>query len=254
MAIRRVNFTGRKRIGHDRISLHLAEAGGGIPAVEFQVEFDSEGLPNDALVFLEAYRQTTFMRFDAGLVSEQRQKKAFLLTEFQSADAVLFRLKVTSPENGVLLAEADTLRPAALDEKGIKRSGLLPVRSAKDLGSELFRLDFEDRPTLLINDSLGDWRALATSPLFASLTLPLLLREILNRVLHVEKHFDADPSDSDWKSRWLWFGVLTSSAPPPEQEADSTEIDDWVDDVVAAFSANKSIVNRFKKHWQGGLE
>jgi hypothetical protein len=69
MAIRRLNYTKRKRIAqaHARVALIQRKN----PPSEFEVNLalESYSLPAEARVFVEAYRQTTWMRFDYGTVA-----------------------------------------------------------------------------------------------------------------------------------------------------------------------------------------
>lgn len=45
--------------------------------------------------------------------------------------------------------------------------------------------------------------------------------------------------DAGWEGRWLRFGMLQTSAPPPDPSADGNNDDDignWISSVVAAFA------------------
>ncbi|WP_234800695.1 hypothetical protein [Luteitalea pratensis] len=178
-----------------------------------------------------------------------------LLTEFDAREGILFRVRVTatSDPEGRLLAEADQISPIHRKANGeVTREPLLPIKPA-DLGEEVFRVDFSNRPLLLINNQFGDWRALAHSPFFVCMALPQALREILTRVLWVEKYFDTDDPD-DWQARWLRFAAALpgSSEVPAEEEKDSFE--DWINASVAAFARMHGMKARFGAHWSGGSE
>lgn len=213
------------------------------------------GLPTDAKVFVEAYRQTNWMRFDFGTIGTVQPPGNLELPDFDTREGVLFRVRVTATANpeGRLLAEADQISPVLGKDTGEEaREPLLPIKP-EDLGEEVFRVDFGDRPILLINNQFGDWRALAKSPAFVCMALPQALREILTRVLYIEGYYETEDT-ADWKARWLKFASLLpgSSAPPEEEEKDRFE--DWINEAVAAFARMHGMKSRFNVFWSGGTE
>src|SRR5690606_20352904 len=127
------------------------------------------GLPADAPVWLEAYRNASWMQFSWGRVSEPVLPEERWLDEFDGGDGMRFRVRVTSPkESHRILAEADRIRCATPDEKRHIES-LLPIRVG-DLGNEIWRLELDgEEPTLVVNRSVGDGKALARTPDFAAL-------------------------------------------------------------------------------------
>lgn len=250
--IRRYNYTGRKAIDRSDTNVRIEEHPLRFHAA---LALGDYGLPADAKVFVEAYRQTNWMRFDFGTVGTVQPPGDLRLSEFDTREGLLFRVRVTATANpeGRLVAEADQISPVHIQETGDEtREPLLPIKPA-DLGDEVFRVDFTDRPILLINSQFGDWRALARSPFFVSMALPQALREILTRVLHVEEYFETD-DPSNWRARWLKFATTlpASSEPPAEEEED--RFDDWINDAVAAFARMHGIKNRFNIFWSGGTE
>ena len=127
MPVARINFTGRKRLAASDIGIKLFDA---LPRPWFEVtnlSLDRHSLPEDSLLSVEAYRQSSWMRFDLGTIAEPVIPKRLTLNEFLSPDGILFRLKVTSSTNpeGRLLAAGDRIRPE-FDAPG--QISLLPVR------------------------------------------------------------------------------------------------------------------------------
>lgn len=174
--IRRYNYTGRKRINRSDVQVFVEDSPLRFEIAAFLSEYK---LPSEAKVFVEAYRQTNWMRFDCGKVGEFHSGLTWPLTEFDTREGILFRLRVSESESlqGRLLAEADQIFPnvrGGHDEE--KRSPLLPVKP-EDLGDEVYRIDYGDsEPILKINNRFGDWRVLALHDAFLSLVLPQLLR------------------------------------------------------------------------------
>jgi len=195
------------------------------------------------------------MRFDFGTVAAILPPEDLRLDEFETLEGILFRVRVTATEDpsGRLLAEGDQISPTRPPKAGDEgREPLLPIKP-QNLGQEVFRVDFEERPMLLVNNQFGDWQALARSPAFVCLALPQALREILARIVYVEKYYETE-DPADWKARWLLFAtrIPGSTAPPGAGEED--RFDDWVNDAVAGFARMQDMKERFNAFWAGGTE
>src|SRR5437763_5250123 len=190
MAIRRLNYTGRKKIRREDVNIALHEKRNAPATFDADLTKLSEyKLPGDATVSVEARLQTRWMRFPYGTVGAITPGADRALTEFDSVDGIMFSVKVTAVTGnpGKLLAEADGIPIRFPGEAEERRNPLLPVKS-DDIGHEVYRLDFSnDPPMLLVNHAAGDKDAIVRSPLFMSIVYPAALREILNRIIHVEE-------------------------------------------------------------------
>jgi hypothetical protein len=210
-------------------------------------------LPGDATVSVEARLQTRWMRFPYGTVGAITPPADRTLTEFDSVDGILFSVKVTavSGNPGKLLAEAEGIPIRFPGEVEERRTPLLPVKS-DEIGHEVYKLDFSnDPPLLLVNRGAGDKDAIVRSPLFMSIVFPAALREILNRIIHVEDFDDPDDDGESWQARWLKFATALPcvGAIPAEDEGDRNQ---WIDDAVAAFARQQCMLDRFVAGWQKG--
>lgn len=250
--LRRFNYTGRVRLLHEdtRVKLKNDPKGWSFDATLALQEYD---LPDDALVAIEAYRQTSWMRFDFGTVAAIVPPSDRQLTEFDSPEDILFRVRVTSrgtaeEPHGLLLAEADRVRLLAPEEIEDPRIPLLPVLPA-DLGPELWRIDFTDYPRLQLNSAAGNYKQIGLDPGFVAVVYPAALREVLGRVLHRESYRDID-EPNDWQAAWLRFAaqVLEVGDPPDESEGDDAD-DNWIDAAVAAFARKHALLDKFKTFW-----
>lgn len=253
MAIRRLNYTGRKKIPREDVSITLHDN------PNAQATFDADlakleeyKLPTDATVSVEARLQTRWMRFGYGTIGAITPAADRVLTEFDSTDGIRFSVKVTAATGnpGKLLAEADgipVLFPGEVEER---REPLLPVKS-DDIGHEVYRMDFSnDPPILLVNRAAGDKDAIVRSPLFMSIVYPAALREILNRIIYVEDLGDSDDDGESWQARWLEFAeALPCVGPVPKEDG---ECEQWIDDAVAAFAKHHAMLGRFVAGWQNG--
>jgi len=250
MAIRRLNFTGRKRLDQADIRITINAGDASKCSFEAELKLADYRLPDDGIVFIEAYRQTTLMRFNFGAVGLIHAPENLALSEFNSHDAILFRVKITSgtERKGLLLAEADRIHPKQPDDREEKRAPLLQVKSDENLGEQIFKIDFSDRPILLVNRKAGDWRALAKQPIFVALVYPSVLREILTRVLKIEEYDDPDERD-DWRAQWLRFALLLDGVRDvPDVEKDSEEdVDDWIEEVTLSFCRQFHMLKYFER-------
>ena len=255
MSIRRLNYTGRKRILQTDCQINLEDGEGSGDRFRADLRLDTYDLPPRAPVFVEAYRQTSWMRFRFGTVAQIRPWDEPHLTDFGSCDGVLFRVRVTSPYDprGLLLAEADKIRPRRADRDDEERYPLLPARPDENLGAQIYRVDFDDYPILLINKDVGDWQGLTQDRTFQALTLPAVLREILTRILHIERYMELD-DEEDWRSSWLRFASHLPGVTDPPTETEEGRFDDWIEEAVASFSRKFGIMERFRHYWIGEPE
>ncbi len=244
MPIRKLNFTGRKRILRQDARIRIHEERDEI-WFEAALSLGRYGLDAQARVFVEAQRQTQYRRFDFGTVGNLQPPADCSLKPFGSPEALLFRVKVVSPDHprGLILAQADKIRPRRVVDDG-DRISLLPVVPDENLGEEIWQLEFGDDTRLKLNSAVGDWRALARDPAFEALVYPSILRTVLVRICLQEEYGDADDPD-DWRSRWLRFAIsLGGTAPPKDEDGQES----WIDDVVRAFCRKFRTTTNFRKY------
>lgn len=250
MSIKRINSTGRKKILREDVQIIVRPDDDGVLTFDATLDLAEYGLPDDGQVFVEAYRQTTFMRFEHGTAALPQAPRhvSRRLTGFATADALQFRVKVTSAGDrpGVLLAEADQIKPRDDDEQPDDRIPLLPPAPC-DLGQETWRVGFGEStsPLLLVNSRLGDWKSVAASPLFRSLVYPAAMRQVLTRIVVVEDMDERDDPTS-WQCRWLAFTAGLGVGEPPAPDADDGTKLDWIDDAVESFARQHQMLNYFR--------
>jgi len=245
MAVRRVNFTGRKRISLADAVISLRPGTDGA-ADTFDAAFDlgAYKLPPDALVSVEAYRQTTRITYAFGTVARIQPASDRRLDAFDSVEAILFRVRVTDigPRHGVLLAEADKIRPRIGDDDDADRLPLLPAAPG-DLGDEVWRVEIEGKPILRLNELLFDWKEVVRSDQFRALVYPRAVCDVLRYVLAdgVRTVEDLD----DWRAQWLMFATKIPGVTPipasPELDAD------WLQEVATAFARRFRLLDRYQR-------
>jgi len=251
MPIRRINSTGRKKLLREDTRIVLTQHGNGMSSFDAMLNLADYELPANANVFVEAYRQSTFMRFPYGTVQSPLASNDIsrTLTEFPTRDGVLFRVKVVSAGEGcgLLLAEGDQIPPTSTEDREDRRIPLLPTAPA-DLGQEVWCVEIgASGPLLQVNRHLQDWKAVAGSPVFRSLTYPSAMREILRQILLVDEVFDAD-DESSWRGRWLRFACSLGAGEPPEQDTEESEKAEWIDAAAKRFAHQHQILNYYKAH------
>jgi hypothetical protein len=249
MPIRRVNFTGRKRISgqHVVISLRRSEPN---EAVQFDASIDlaTYQVPADALVSVEAYRQTSRVQYPFGTVASITPPSDRSLASFDSPEAVLFRVRVTDvgKRHGLLLAEADRIRPRYGEDEDSNRIPLLPPAPG-DLGDQVWRVELEGKPILRLNRNLIDWKEAVKSDQFRALVYPAAVREVLRRVLLDGVRNTEDLGD--WRGQWLLFASKVPGVPPVPAKTEDDE--EWIDEAVSAFSRNFGMLKRYQRDFFG---
>lgn len=250
--LRKFNYTNRIRIVQEDIRIFLRGQSGGwsFDAVLNLAEYE---LPESALVCVEAYRQTTWMRFDFGTVGKIAPFPDRRLIEFDSPDDIRFRVRITSPgidgePQGLLLAEADRIPLRSPDDTQNPVESLLPVLPC-DLGPQLWKLDFENHPRLMLNSSAGNHKQIGLDPGFVAVVYPAALREILRRILQQEHYRNISNTD-EWCDRWLRFAAdVLGVGLPPEQENEPEADDNWIDEAAETFARKHQLLEKFKTFW-----
>lgn len=251
MSVRRVNYTGRRRIPQDRVSIVLLRPREGeFTPVTFDAALNLSGLsfPADARVTIDAYRQTTRQAFAFGTVSTLAPPINRSLEAFDSADAVLFRLRVTDSgnRNGVLLGEADRIRAKANPAEDSDRVPLLPPAPG-DLGDQVWRLEIEGSPILRINERLSNWTEAVKSDQFRALVFPSALRDVYRHIL--SENVRSLEDGTTWQTQWLRFAISIPGVPGIPQSKDGDA--EWIENVASAFSRRFGLLDRYQKDFFG---
>jgi hypothetical protein len=250
--IRRFNYTNRIRINRKDIHITLQQKSGESWFDADLTKLADYELPPDGLVFVEAYRQTNWMRFAYGTVKDPNPEQNRALRGFDTPEGILFRVKVTPPGDiHKLLAEGDRIPLVSPEQLESEQEPLLPVKPQK-LGDEIYRVDFSgDYPLLLINSEAGNYRDIGRSPAFVALVYPAVFREILTQIVIMDKHTDGDDSD-DWRSRWVKFAMTLPGLGDLPETDDEENRKDWIIKAVATFAKRIQVRAKFTEFWEKG--
>ena len=250
--IKRLNYTGRKTIPRAKFHITVLKTPEG-REFEATLRFEDIGLPADALVFIEAYHKSDYMRFDFGTIGQQRPPTDRRLSVFYEGARLLFRIKVVSvgEAGGRIIAEADQIKPVSADDSRFK-DPLLPVRTVSGMEDQIWRLSWSAGPVLELNNKEPEIKTLITAdPRFKTLVIPQILRSVLIRILCSDMDGDIETEDGRMAARWLEFADSIYSGQPPDMaDRDYASIENWADAVVAAFCRR----NRVLETWQNSLQ
>jgi hypothetical protein len=235
---RRINFTDRKGIPLDRVSLNLLEHDGG-RTFDVKLDLDELGLPQHAAIYVEAYHKTDYMRYSFGMVGRFSRPESTDLGSLGRIENLHFRVKIVdeSGRRGLILAEVDRIRvqaPAQLRP-------ILPVEFRDDLGNQVWRLSFDgDEPVLELNSAIPFIRDKAKTDyrLFFYI-YPAVLREILIHMVLLDGIPDVEDAE-EWEENWLEFATHYGGDPPEVLDSHSSGFDEvqvrrWIETVVTEF-------------------
>ena len=248
--LRRFNYTNRKRIGRDDVEIVVRQEGGSFSFDADLSLLTEYGFAKECSVFVEAYRQTIWKRFDFGKIGAIQAPDDRLLDRFGTPDGIHFRVKIADPSNRYkLVAEADGIPLRAPEGTTAPTESLLRIVPA-DLQSEVFRVSYDENgPLLEISKHAGEKSAIAKDPAFASLAYPAIFRDILVRILLIDEHDDLENGES-WQTQWLKFALRLPGVVAPPQQDDEDEVRDWIDAAAAAFARQANVMTKFAKHWE----
>jgi hypothetical protein len=246
--IKRVNFTGRRRIPRDRVDIEVFD---GNPR-SFNAIVNLNGIPllSGAAVVLEATcaGSNTIERFEFGEVDNVRPPADRKLRQLESEN-VFFTLKVIDRTQslGRILGMAEHIRPQrAGQQTATGRQGILPIE-VREMGQELWQLDLQGHDaTLFLNKDVPGLKDRARSdPFFYAIVYPEVVRRIL--IQAVLDGGDCESEADGWQNTWLRFGRhLHPAKDTPPAASDPEELrDEWIDEVVAAFCEAHQLRDKF---------
>ncbi len=252
--IKRVNFTGRKRIPRQNVQVKLNV--GDPPTFDATIALDGTNMPPGSRVYLEAMcaGSSIVKRFAFGSVGAIEPDADRTLPDFD-LDHTFFVLKVVdqSTRFGRLLGIAENIRPEGTGQpaSGGNR-GILPIVECDGLGQQLWDIDFgEHNVCLRVNKTVPGLKdRFSRDPLFYPVVYPVIVQQILNRA--IEENVDPDEPSEKWPVLWLQFGrqFHPEKESPPSRADGDEECREWVEAVVDAFCREHSLAETFTAHIQ----
>lgn len=238
MVVATLNFTGRKRITLDRIEIDIEETPSNYK-LSGKVDLSDLGLPTGSLV-VEVYRQQYRERVSVEAPTNQVVSFAATFDRYPQASALLAEVKVVSVDpkaNKRLLAAAKQIRPNLIGDTGGFRKGLLPFTPKDDMGQVLWVTDLSEGPVVNINSGIPNWNAFCRLPLFQSLVMPEITRDIAAWVW--EQTIDGNPDDEDLASQWkAVFASFGADIDEYRSIGDNATEEGWISSAVTNFANN----------------
>lgn len=247
------NFTGRKRLANSDFDIKLYEGRESPSRCEVRIGGHHEdGVPDDAAVWVEAYRGPRMMRFNMGRWIDQKGFTSFTLDEFDPAEPLLFRIKVVEEgdRRHPIKAWRDRIRPITYSTTGQKKKSVLPVYPC-DLGHIAWRIDWTDptRPVLQVNSRINEARDISSivkkDPDFAMLVFPQVIREVLTRLLIENADEDDDAEENEWMRFASNLAGRTFAGSESDEEENCRLIDEWVNSVAQSFARQAELLKRY---------
>lgn len=239
---RTFNYTGRKGIPLEAVSIRVYTHADGSRWFDAELRLLELGFAGSSRVFVEAFYERAYIRFDFGTVDALAPPADRSLSAIDFGRRVLFRIKVVDPEgnHGRIIGSADAIAPVDADDKNAGRESLLPVSPRRDMEQEVWRVAVDSAgPFLEVNAEIEDVMGIfRQNQIVAALVFPQVLRTILTRIL-ARDGYSGDDDMETWEKRWLKFASDLSSTPIPQGDSDEVreeEIQKWIDHAVAAFA------------------
>ncbi len=248
--IRKINFTGRKKIKRAHVRVDILRDAEGRRFFNLHADLSDLRLPANARIYAEAYHRTGYQRYDFGSVSNQKSPEDRRLNRFSDSTIPLFRVKVVdrTSAHGRIMAALDKIRPESVESEPAGSHSLLFVEYG-DLGNQIWQLDLDGEwPVLKLNQQVEEISLVAGSDQrFFALVYPEVFRQVLTRVVIEDEHTDPD-CDDDWPSLWLKLARrLPGMNDPP---ASMGEQERWIDKATEAFSAKFDVLAKFNQALQ----
>lgn len=250
---RTFNYTGRKTIPQECTNASLTPMTG---APSLDVEFDFAlaphimDLPRSSRVYVDAWHDMSYMRFDHGILGNPRPPENTLLTDLDTWTSASFKVRIV--EGGDLLASSKTMTLTSVEpESRTTRKLINPL--VEDLGERPWLLrvsETMETPFLVFNEKWWEASRASGVPLYedkyamASL-MPSVMQGMLDWLL-IEQRGDHHllHMEQTWKGGWIQFArSLVKSVPPRPSEPDDFEhiedVREWINEVVGAFSESR---------------
>lgn len=258
---RHINYTQRKKIPQKNINITLIRENEMIKSFNASINLQGLELPFDAKVFIEAYYRTDRKRFDFGTVGNILEPQNSDLSDLGYLENLSFRIKIvdTSTKYGLILAEADKIKPHKEEGTEEKIQSILATEFNCELGHQIWRINFSSSPPILeLNKNIPNIRSFTKSdPAFFFYVYPQVIKEILTYMFFIEL-FDPDESTDEWLFNWFEFAknIYPESVPKrfnPSDPDTQLEIIEWIDKVINEFSLlEQKKWEKFEKIIDGG--
>lgn len=247
--IRKFNYTNRKKISSDSITITL-NTDRREKYFDAKLALQDYNFPEHAKIYLEAYYKTNFMRFPFGTVSNLTLPSSTVLTDFINTNLIYFRIKIVDETsiNGRILAMASGIEPKDIEKEQKNRFSILKVNYDADLGQRLYHLELdeiEDLPILEINKKLENGSVLVTSDIFISTIYTSVIQELAFEIVNDDTNYQED--EECWQGYWLKYfkHILGVNSVHPTRTDDDEIKKEWIEETVNSFCIKYKVRTKF---------
>jgi hypothetical protein len=206
-------------------------------------------------VFIDARQLLETIRFDWGTVADPRGGAPVDISRL-TGERVTFNIYIVDPVSSRKLGSAMAVRPNRSADAPESSIPLLPVDASGPVRPLVWKVMFteadeenhSDAPVLAIDNAAANGSAVTflDDPKTRALILPAAMREVLVRVLLVDKT-SYDESSRAWRHCWLRFAARLLDEAPPSVDGPTSLSDgaEWVERSTAALAAKAELFDRF---------
>lgn len=251
MAVASLNFTGRKKITQERIEIDIEETNDDF---KLRGKVDLSGLNLDpGRLVIELYRQQYRVRESViatdGIVTFEQSFPSNPLVS-----ALLAEVKVVSSnpaDDNKILALAKQIRPNLIGDTGGFRKGLLPFTPKDDMGQVLWVTDLSEGPVVFINKDIQGWKTFCRQPLFQSLVMPEVSRDIAAWIWE-ESEGNLEPEDGTLLQQWIAvFSSFGADLSIYKKDGENPSKEGWVSTAVSNFSSKFQFLSKLSFENEG---
>ncbi|MGC8742850.1 MAG: hypothetical protein ACP5T0_03085 [Verrucomicrobiia bacterium] len=248
---RTFNYTGRIKIDQNRITYEYSSNGDCVLTIK-DIKIADYTLAGGSELYAEIFYRNEYLREKIGTVDNIKLPYFISLKDLSYRENLSFRIIVVEQNELKILASTSVIKPANIS---ISEDVLLPLKY-QDLGKVVWRIDYEcesvDKPVLLINSKIpGIEKTAVSDPVFIMNVYPAVLRDILQRIIFIEKINPNDDLTSDWCGQWLKYATkLNKRENMPEIFIDDVNYSEQIKDEWYEWIEN--VVDRFcdkRKEW-----
>ncbi len=238
------NPTGIRELPRSSVEVELERRQGYSLVRLSRLSIAEYSLPPESQLILIVMSPSAVVRLPLGTVSAPSMEPQ-RVAESDCHGVVRFRLLVRAPDSPRLIASAEKLTPYGFN----RLASLIPIESTP-LKQLVWRLEFEeadgDRPVLLCNIEVYPTPESAVrDPIFCSLVLPEVLRQVLVRLLQIRESAKIDPDHEYWSDVCAWLKSAFFEEVPERYDSG------WIDRVVQEFCRSHEFVDKVGKAVRG---
>ena len=257
MATRRLNFLNRVKIQQQDIRIRL-DVNGPVKRFRAELQLGEYKFPPDARICVEAKQLLETIRYEAGTI-ESPVPATFHDCSRLRGERIIFNVLVLDAETARILGSASAVRPLKPDDQEDENSiPLLPVDASGRVSPLVWQIDYtdtdqeghSDAPVLKVDSDAAKQSAafFMQDPTVRALVLPSAMREVLTRVLVIDRS-EYDPESRSWRSSWIRFATRLAGEEPPDPDAPNgiEEADVWIGRAVSALADRGQLFSAYLK-------